>query len=151
VEPLIRDRERSNPMRTHPDTAASNSFQLCLQARPEAAFGLRQQLRLWLDELGAKPSDASDICLAATEALANAVEHPYQPSARLIDVAGNISNRVVTITIHDFGSWRDLRQREEGGYGFPIMRQLMDAVEVHTTAEGTSVTLQRRLDSPTRQ
>jgi anti-sigma regulatory factor (Ser/Thr protein kinase) len=104
-----------------------------------------------LDELGAKPPDASDICLAATEALANAVEHPYQPSARLIDVAGSISDRVVTITIHDFGSWRELRQREEGGYGFPMMRQLMDAVEVHTCAEGTSVTLQRRLDSPARE
>ena len=137
-------------MQTRPDTAGP-SLHLRLQARPEAAFGLRQQLRLWLDELGAKPTDASDICLAATEALANAVEHPYQPSARLIEVAGSISDRVVTITIHDFGSWRDLRQREEGGYGFPMMRKLMDAVEVHTSAEGTSVTLQRRLDSPGRE
>ena len=101
--------------------------------------------------LGAKPTDASDICLAATAALANAVEHPYQPSARLIEVAGSISDRMVTITIHDFGSWRDLRQREEGGYGLPMMRQLMDAVEVHTSAEGTSITLQRRLDSPGRE
>lgn len=137
-------------METRPDTAGP-SLQLCLQARPEAAFGLRQQLRLWLDELGAKPTDASDICQAATEALANAVEHPYQPSARLIEVAGSISNRVVTITIHDFGSWRDLQQREEGGHGFPMMRKLMDEVEVHTSAEGTSVTLQRRLGSPVRE
>src|SRR4051812_33620744 len=120
-------------MRTRPDTAPGPSFHLCLEARPEAPFGLRQQLRLWLDELGAKPADAADICLAATEALSNAVEHPYQSNAPLIDVAGSISDRVVTITIHDIGSWRDLRQREEGGYGFPIMRQLMDGVEVHTS------------------
>jgi anti-sigma regulatory factor (Ser/Thr protein kinase) len=38
---------------------------------------------------------------------------------------------------------RDERQREEGGYGFPLMRQLMDAVDVETGSKGTSITLRR--------
>jgi serine/threonine-protein kinase RsbW len=130
-------------------SAPASSLQLRLQARPESALVLRQQLCTWLGELGAKREEIFDVSLAATEAFGNAVEHPHEPRARLIEVQGSIVDHTVTVTVRDYGSWRDERQREEGGYGFPLMRQLVDTVEVDTGSEGTAIILQRRLGQPT--
>jgi anti-sigma regulatory factor (Ser/Thr protein kinase) len=126
----------------------ASSLQLRLQARPESMPLLRQRLGLWLEELGARKEEVFDVSVAATEAFGNAVEHPQEPRARVIDVQGTIDDRTVTVTVHDYGSWRDERQREEGGYGFPLIRQLVDTVEVETQSEGTAITLQRRLARP---
>jgi serine/threonine-protein kinase RsbW len=120
---------------------------LRLQARPESASLLRQRLGVWLEELGANGGEVFDVSLAATEAFGNAVEHPREPSARLIEVDGAITDHTLSIRIHDFGSWREEHQREEGGYGFPMMRQLVDTVDVDTGSEGTSITLRRCLGS----
>src|SRR5207245_5987163 len=111
----------------------------------------RQRLCLWLDELGAEGGEVFDVSLAVTEAFANAVEHPHEPTARLIEVQGRFSDSTITVIIRDSGSWGDRRQRDEGGYGFPLMRQLVDTVEVDTASEGTSITLHRRIGTPTRQ
>ena len=103
---------------------------------------------MWLGELGAKREEVFDVSLAATEAFGNAVEHPHEPSARVIDVQGTIVDRTVTVSVRDYGSWGDERQRAEGGYGFPLMRQLVDTVDVDTGSEGTAITLQRRIGQP---
>lgn len=121
------------------------SLHLRLQAKPESALVLRERLGLWLEELGASGHELYDISLAASEAFVNAVEHPHEPSADVIEVDGGVSDHSVSIVIHDFGLWRDGRQREEGGYGFPLMRRLMDAVRVETGLDGTSVTLRRHI------
>ena len=92
-----------------------------------------------------------DVSLAATEAFANAVEHPHEPTLRVIEVHGGFADDTVTLTLRDFGSWGDSRQREEGGYGFPLMRHLLDAVEVDTGQEGTAITLRRRIGTPARR
>lgn len=121
------------------------ALQLRLQATPESARVLRERLGLWLDELGATASEVSDLSMATTEAFINAVEHPHEPTVDMIAVAGSISDHTVTIAIHDFGSWREERDREEGGYGFAMMRKLMDMVEVQTGNGGTSITLRLRI------
>jgi anti-sigma regulatory factor (Ser/Thr protein kinase) len=131
-----------------PPSRAAPDLQLRLQARPESAQLLRQRLYLWLDELGAKNDEIFDVSLASTEAFANAVEHPYEPTAPVIDVDGSLNGRTVTITVHDYGSWREQRQREQGGYGFPLMRHLMGTVEVHTQPRETAITMQRQLARP---
>jgi len=129
----------------HPTTATASSLQLRLQARPESAWLLRQRLYLWLDELGAKREEIFDISLASTEAFANALEHPQEPTARVIDIDGSLRGRTITVTVRDYGSWSQQRQRQEGGYGFPLMRQLMGRVKVHTQPDGTAITMQRQL------
>ncbi len=122
-----------------------SSLHLRLDAQPESALLLRQRLGLWSEELGANGDEVYDVSLATSEAFVNAVEHPHEPSAHVIDVDGSISDHTVSITIPDFGSWRDERQRQEGGYRFPMMRELMDAVDVDTGSDGTSITLRRRI------
>jgi len=131
----------------HPPTTAP-SLKLRLQARPESALLLRQRLYLWLDELGASDVEIFGIALASTEAFANAVEHPNQPTTDMIHIDGSISDGLVAILVSDSGSWRECRQREEGGYGFPLMRHNMDSVEVHSEPKGTTITMQRQLVRP---
>jgi anti-sigma regulatory factor (Ser/Thr protein kinase) len=119
-----------------------------LQARPESALLLRDRLSLWLDELGAKDEEIFDVSLASTEAFANAIEHPRRPRKDVIDVEGSLNDGEITVTVRDYGSWRDRRQRDEGGYGFPLMRQLMGRVEVVRQPGGTLITMRRGLARP---
>ena len=127
-----------------------SGMRLRLRAQPQSARLLRQRLSLWLDELGARSDEIFDLSLASTEAFANAVEHPHEPTADVIEVEGNLDGRTITITVRDHGSWRLHRQRGERGYGLPLMRQLMNIVEVHRQPEGTSITMQRQLARPRR-
>ena len=131
-------------MHPHPATS-TGSLQLRLQARPESAQLLRERLYVWLDELGVTSDEIFDVALASTEAFANALEHPQEPTARVIDVDGSLRGRTITVTVRDYGSWRHLRQREEGGYGFPLIRRLMGRVDVHTQPAGTAIRMQRQL------
>jgi anti-anti-sigma factor len=126
-------------------TATAPSLQLRLPAQPESASLLRERIALWLDELGAKNEEIFDVSLASTEAFANALEHPDQPTADVIDVDGSLSGRTITLTVRDHGSWHRPRRREEGGYGFPLMRRLMRSVEIDPQPQGTVITMERQL------
>jgi len=64
-----------------------------------------------------------------------------------VDVEGTVSHGELTITIRDYGNWREHRLREDGGLGLPLMRSLMSSVDVKRRAEGTAVVLRRRLAS----
>jgi anti-sigma regulatory factor (Ser/Thr protein kinase) len=121
------------------------SLRLRLQARASSVGLLRERLRLWLDELAVPAEDGFEVAVAVTEAFANAVEHPDHPSLRVVDIEGHRHDHTLTIVIRDHGSWRDERTRGDGGFGFPLMRELMDTVTVSTELEGTSITLQRQL------
>jgi anti-sigma regulatory factor (Ser/Thr protein kinase) len=127
-------------------TTSAAPLRLRLRATPESVPLLRERLCLWLDEVGANGEEVFDVSLAATEAFANALEHPHEPTARAIEVQGSSADRTITLTVRDYGSWGDQRHREEGGYGFPLMQELVDTVEVDTGSDGTSITLRRRLD-----
>src|SRR5690348_13941270 len=98
--------------------AANLAFRL--QARPSSAVLLRRRLEEWLAEQGTEERDQFDVLLAASEAFANAVEHPLLPAAAVVDVEASIDEGTLELTIRDYGAWRDGREREEGGLGFPI-------------------------------
>jgi anti-sigma regulatory factor (Ser/Thr protein kinase) len=122
-----------------------NSLQLRLQARASSVGLLRERLRLWLDELGVAGEDGFDVSLAVTEAFENAVEHPNQPSLRVVDIEGSCQDDTLTIVIRNHVSWQQQAEREDGGYGFPLMRERMDAVNINSQPERTSITPQRQL------
>lgn len=121
------------------------SLQLRLQARPESARLLRQRLALWLDELDATNKEIFELSLASTEAFANAVEHPHEPTDDMIEVDGTITDRTLTITVCDHGSWRPQRQLANRGLGLPLIRKLMATVEIHTEPKQTMISMQRTL------
>src|SRR5690349_13199468 len=125
--------------------AATTAFRL--QARPSSAVLLRQRLEEWLETQEVSERDRFDILLAASEAFANAVEHPLRPAASVVDIEAEIRRGTLELTIRDYGAWRDTREREQGGLGFPLMRAVMQGVEVDSQSEGSTITLRRRIRS----
>ena len=107
---------------------------------------LREQLRGWLNEAGAAPRELFEIQLGVTEAFANAVEHPEEPTSHLVEIKGTVTNRSVALSVRDYGQWQnESRAKEDGGLGLAIMDELMDSVVVEPFEDGTIVTMHRRL------
>ncbi len=111
---------------------------------PDSLAPVRYLLRRWLMSRGASDEQAYDVIVAAQEACANAVEHAYGPGRAEFEVDLRWDDGRVTITVTDRGQWRPPRG-ENRGRGLPLMRTLMDEVDVRHTNEGTSVTLTRTL------
>lgn len=127
-------------------TSAAN-FSFRLQARPASAVLLRRELESWLGTRGISEREQFDVVLAASEAFANAVEHPRLPAAAVVDVEAELDHGELTLSIRDYGTWRDERERAEGGLGFPIMWTVMRTVDVDSKCDGSTITLRRRLKS----
>ena len=49
------------------------------------------------------------------------------------------------ITVRDFGGWREPRGSDRGR-GLPLMKALMDSVEVDPSSDGTTVQLRLRVE-----
>ena len=120
-------------------------LQLRLDRDPERAGELRARLVDWLQEVGATSEEIFDVTLACSEAFANAIEHPVNANGSGVDVHGTVSGGELTLTVRDYGGWREHRLREEGGLGLPLMRSLMGSVDVKRRADGTTVVLRRHL------
>jgi anti-sigma regulatory factor (Ser/Thr protein kinase) len=120
------------------------SLELRIAANADRAYTLRRQLRAWLEEAGVSRDEAFEIVTAVSEAFINAVEHAQDPSSPQIDVTAEVVDNQVTLAVHDRGSWR-AEPRRPGGYGLLLMRTFMSAVEVHSAAGATTVTMRREL------
>jgi GAF domain-containing protein/anti-sigma regulatory factor (Ser/Thr protein kinase) len=105
---------------------------------------IRQQLRVWLEAQGAEEEDVYDITVACQEACANAIEHAYGPGPASFTLDATCEGGVVRLTIRDDGRWRPPRGTHRGR-GLPLMRALMDGVEVDHHDAGTRVVLERAL------
>ena len=113
-------------------------------ADADALGGLRHLLRRWLAGHGAGPNETYDITVAVQEAAANAVEHAYAPGMAAFSVDAEHRDGQVVVTVTDRGNWRDARG-ENRGRGLPLMRGLMESVDVEPADGGTSVVLRRTL------
>ena len=116
------------------------------QATPESLAPIRYLLRRWLLNRGASEDEAFDITVASQEACANAIEHAYGPGLADFTVAANYDDGRVAIAVTDHGRWRAPRG-DNRGRGLPLMRELMDDVEITQGEDGTTVTLVRTLGS----
>jgi anti-sigma regulatory factor (Ser/Thr protein kinase) len=117
---------------------------LALTADPAAAKRLRNELHAWLLDAGIN-GISGDLALAATEAFANAVEHPLDRRSKRISVTGTISEDQIVLRFRDDGRWRKTRKDCRGHYGLSLIETLTDTVEVVHTTGGTVVTLRKRL------
>jgi GAF domain-containing protein/anti-sigma regulatory factor (Ser/Thr protein kinase) len=113
-------------------------------AEKEALAGVRHIVRRWLRAHGATEEETYDITVACQEACANAVEHAYGPGRRAFEI--ELTHRLgrVRVVVRDGGRWRPPRGSHRGR-GLPLMRALMEHVDVEHADEGTVVVLERTL------
>jgi GAF domain-containing protein/anti-sigma regulatory factor (Ser/Thr protein kinase) len=113
-------------------------------ATSEALVGVRRLLRRWLRVHGADEEELYDIVVACQEACANAVEHAYGPGHAHFEVDACRRRDRIRVTVRDEGRWRPPRGSHRGR-GLPLMRALMETVDVEHGDTGTVVVLERTL------
>jgi PAS domain S-box-containing protein len=117
---------------------------LRLPAEPKALSSVRRALTRWLEQAGATSEEAQAIELACHEACTNAIEHGYRFGEATFEVAGELRDGELTLTVTDSGGWRGAGDADRGR-GFALMEGLMDGVEVTPGRDGTTVVMTRRL------
>jgi len=124
----------------------ADALDLRLPADREGLRQMRAMLGEWLGELGAEPEARHDVLLAAWEACANAVEHAQEPSSGSFTLHADREDDLVRLRVTDAGRWRvPGAGSSERGLGLPLMRGLMDRVDIVHAADGTVLVLERRL------
>ncbi|MEU4379997.1 ATP-binding protein [Micromonospora echinofusca] len=116
-------------------------------SQPTSAAAMRRDVRASLEGLDVDPDTVADLLLAASEAVNNAVEHAQRPTRPEVRVRLRVADGSVRITVRDFGTWRDRRPAMDRGRGATLMNAYGD-VRLMSTAEGTIVTIERRLPPP---
>ncbi|MCL7460372.1 ATP-binding protein [Micromonospora echinofusca] len=116
-------------------------------SQPTSAAAMRRDVRASLEGLDVDPDTVADLLLAASEAVNNAVEHAQRPTRPEVRVRLRVADGTVRITVRDFGTWRDRRPAMDRGRGATLMNAYGD-VRLMSTAEGTTVTIERRLPPP---
>jgi anti-sigma regulatory factor (Ser/Thr protein kinase) len=117
---------------------------LRLPAEPKALPSVRRALMRWLEQAGATHDEGQAIQLACHEACTNAIEHGYRFGEATFEVAAEVRDGELTLTVTDSGGWRGTGDSDRGR-GFALMEGLMDGVDVTPTADGTTVVMTRRL------
>jgi anti-sigma regulatory factor (Ser/Thr protein kinase) len=148
LETLLRDAPSTDDvallaLRTAPDY--SRRLARTFPARPSALAEMRGRLRDWLAETGVPDSIGGEIVLACSEACANAVEHAQGPAKLEFEVTAERVDDEIIVRVRDFGRWRDPRSEPDRGFGFRLIEEMMDAVEVSANDRGTEVELRRRI------
>ncbi|MET8092507.1 ATP-binding protein [Micromonospora sp. NPDC005220] len=111
---------------------------------PTSAAAMRRDVRATLGDLNVDPDVLEDLLLAASEAMNNAVEHAQRPSRPEVHLRVQLGGGLIRISVRDFGTWRDRRPAMDRGRGALLMNAYGD-VRLVSTAEGTTVTIERRL------
>jgi serine phosphatase RsbU (regulator of sigma subunit)/anti-sigma regulatory factor (Ser/Thr protein kinase) len=126
-------------------TPPGEVLSLALPAKPSSLASMRRAVAQWLRLAGASEAEVYETLVACGEACANAVAHAHSAvSDSPFEVRAERDGPEVQIVIRDTGTWRP--PNDDGrGRGLPLMRELMDEVNIEPGADGTTVTLRRRL------
>lgn len=127
--------------------ARARSFTFTFTALPMAVPLVRRSLERFAERLGLDEDQRFSLLTATGEAVANAVEHAYPGPPGLVRVQAEPQDGALTVTVEDDGKWKPTpaQRREERGRGLPLMRALMDGVEIRTHQARTVVRLTMRL------
>jgi PAS domain S-box-containing protein len=130
-------------LRTVSDQAATLELEVVGDEPSLRAF--RGTLRRWLAASGATAEELHDVTMAANEAIQNAMEHGHALRRTAVEVVLSRDDAgVVEVAVIDHGAWKEPRDSVRGR-GLPLMRALMDQVDIEPTSSGTTVTLRRAL------
>jgi serine/threonine-protein kinase RsbW len=106
---------------------SASMFTHAFPASPVELAGLREQLRVWLEEAGVSEDVERGVVLAVSEAAANAVEHGYASDGTgLVTVMARHEGARLEITVRDEGEWREASDAKDRGRGLAIIRAIVD-------------------------
>jgi anti-sigma regulatory factor (Ser/Thr protein kinase) len=104
---------------------------------------LRAELRDFLEVSGLPAEEVDGLVLATSEAATNAVEYSGSLFATYFDVVAEVSGSEISISVRDYGRWRDPRPGSGRGRGLLLMSRLA-TLTVTVEPQGTTVTLRNR-------
>jgi anti-sigma regulatory factor (Ser/Thr protein kinase) len=138
------------PDGTHDDIALlglefdpADRLWLRLRASLTAPAQARMRLRPFLAGIDMGEQEASDITMAVSEAVANAVEHPVDRRDDIITVEVRTDPTVVEARVHDTGHWRAPRYRDaaaDRGRGLMLIRAVT-SMDLTEESDGTLLTM----------
>jgi PAS domain S-box-containing protein len=116
-----------------------------LSTDPTLLRDVRRHLAGWLRRGGAGEEDVEVAQMACHEACANAIEHAYGFGEGSLTIDARMENGKVMLEVSDNGTWIE---RPEGGVprrgrGLPLIKSLMDAVQLSHDGSGTTVRMER--------
>jgi serine/threonine-protein kinase RsbW len=136
----------------------SDAYRRAFEGGLEQLSAIRAFVGQAATELGAGEDDVFACQLAADEAAANAFEHAYAGQGGRVEVSLWRQGDAVLVCVRNWGTPFDpdaipqpdldlpLAEREAGGLGIYLMRQVMDEVVFRFDAEeGNSITMRRRI------
>ena len=129
------------------DVSPSWELEFAMEARARSLVAIRRAVARWLEDVDVPDGDAREIVTAVSEAASNVVEHAYGPSGGSIAIRANREPDRVHLAIRDTGEWRAFEIDRHRGRGLQLMRGLMDAVEIESSAAGTIVTMLKKVGS----
>jgi signal transduction histidine kinase/DNA-binding response OmpR family regulator len=121
-------------------------FVLRLPAEPARLTVLRRRLEDFLTAHAVPENDIFDLTMAVSEAAANAIEHPIEPTEPVITIEVRLDDGAVLATVRDTGTWRPATDPGSRGRGLALIGALSE-LSVARTGAGTAVTLRRPLSS----
>ncbi|MDQ6944138.1 MAG: SpoIIE family protein phosphatase [Candidatus Eremiobacteraeota bacterium] len=119
----------------------SRTFAFTFSALPMAVPLVRRSLERFARSVGIDDDGRFSLLTAVGEAVANAVEHAYLGPPGLVRVHAHAGDESLVVTVEDDGKWKPAQRRDERGRGLPLMRALMDGVEIRTLQARTEVRL----------
>jgi DNA-binding response OmpR family regulator/serine phosphatase RsbU (regulator of sigma subunit)/anti-sigma regulatory factor (Ser/Thr protein kinase) len=115
-------------------------------ALPNQVTAARHTLSAWLTSRGTADDLRRELEIAFTEACTNAVLHGYPGGEGTVVAQLRLDRDELTIRVSDSGGWTEPRRpRTEGGLGLGLIRALMDDVQIHGAAHGTTVVMRKQL------
>lgn len=130
-------------------TDPPHRFACALPAVPVTAPFVRASMRAFAHASGLDTDRLFALQTAVGEAVANSIEHAYGPSVEggVVRVSAQRGSGDLTVWIEDDGQWRlDGDPSETRGRGLPLMRALVDAVDIVSDGRSTTVRLTLLLD-----
>jgi serine phosphatase RsbU (regulator of sigma subunit)/anti-sigma regulatory factor (Ser/Thr protein kinase) len=122
------------------DTPRHN-FAFDFSAIPLAVPIVRRTLSRYATRLGLDDDRTYALITAVGEAMANAVEHAYPERPGIVRLRVANGDGALHVTVEDDGRWKQAQKRDERGRGLPLMRALMDGVEIRTNQSHTTISL----------
>ncbi|UGS37610.1 SpoIIE family protein phosphatase [Capillimicrobium parvum] len=123
-----------------------SSVALALPGEAGGLASLRTMLRRWLVEQDAGEQEVHAVTMATNEAVQNAIEHAHGLTRAPFEVQLERDGDDVVVSVRDRGRWHE-GSSDDRGRGLPLMRALMDEVEIDALPNGTTVRMRRRVVS----